>query len=129
MDAAKETLKFLKSAHASTIQQAPELKALFNALVGKFKQAGGISERKQTKLIDKIKAFAIQVQSLAGPKPALKKREAKGQAKVVKFNDKIEVHTWYERSWNDFKRKDFTKGSFSPVEVQTLIDSLCSYAA
>ena len=130
MDTAKETLKFLKSTQSTTIQQNPDLKAQFNALVGKVKQQGEFSELKLLKLAIKVKEFAIQVQTLAGPKPALKKRDAKRAAKgSVKFSDKVEVHTWYERSWNDFKRKDLTKGSFTPQEVQTLIDSLCQYAS
>jgi hypothetical protein len=47
----------------------------------------------------------------------------------VKFNEKIEVHTFYERSWNDFKRKDFIKGAFTEAEVNTLLDAICSYAS
>jgi hypothetical protein len=49
------------------------------------------------------------------PKPALKKRDKKALSKTqaVKFNDNIEVHTYYERNWNDYKRKDFLKGAFS----------------
>lgn len=70
----------------------------------------------------------------AKPKPALKKRDVKAESKApkskgVKFSENIEVHTYYERSWNDFKRKDFTKGAFTQTEVDTLIKSLCDYAA
>jgi len=64
------------------------------------------------------------------PKPALKKREVKSGVKgSVKFNEKVEVHTFYERSWNDYKKKDFSKGAFQPSEVDSLLHSLCQYAS
>lgn len=47
------------------------------------------------------------------PKPALKKREVKGETKTVKFSDKIEVHTFWKRSWNDYKNADMVKGPFT----------------
>jgi len=50
------------------------------------------------------------------------------KAKGVKFSENIEVHQYYERTWNDFKRKDFIKGAFTQTEVNTLIDALCNYA-
>jgi hypothetical protein len=63
---------------------------------------------------NKKKKKAKTVQSVEKPpKPALKKREAKAAAKgSVKFNETVEVHTFYERSWNDFKKRDFRKGAF-----------------
>lgn len=67
-----------------------------------------------------------------GVKPVLKKRETKAGAKEkrgVKFNENIEVHNYHERTWNDYKRRQMVKGAFTPSEVSTLIDSLCSYAA
>jgi hypothetical protein len=72
----------------------------------------GAKESKQLKLQQKIKDFA----KLVAPKKksALKKRDQKAETKnTVKFNDNVEVHTFYERSWNDYKKKDFVKGAFS----------------
>ena len=64
------------------------------------------------------------------PKPALKKREQKAAGKgSVKFNENVEVHTFYERSWNDYKKGDFNKGAFQPDEVDSLLHSLCQYAS
>jgi len=39
----------------------------------------------------------LDIKSKIGPKPALKKRDAKAQSKGlhVKFNDKPEIHTFY----------------------------------
>lgn len=88
-------------------------------------------EGKKEKLLQKIKEFALVIkQNAPKKKSALKKRDIKAEGKgSVKFSDKVEVHTFYERSWNDFKRKDFNKGAFTQKEVDTLIDSLCQYAA
>ena len=38
------------------------------------------------------------------------------------------MHTFYERSWNDYKKRDFDKGAFSQEEVNTLLHALCTYA-
>ena len=65
------------------------------------------------------------------PKSALKKRDSKAkskQPKLVKINSTVEVHEYYERTWNDHKRKDLIKGAFTENEVSKLLDALCSYA-
>jgi hypothetical protein len=65
------------------------------------------------------------------PKSALKKRDSKAeskQPKLVKINSTVEVHEYYERTWNDHKRKDLIKGAFTENEVSKLLDALCAYA-
>jgi hypothetical protein len=63
------------------------------------------------------------------PKPALKKREDKASKKLaVKFNENVEVHTFWQRNWNDYKKKDMIRGPFTEVEVQKLVTALCEYA-
>lgn len=46
----------------------------------------------------------------------------------MKFSEKVEVHTFYERSWNDFKKKELSKGAFKEEEVNSLLEALCQYA-
>ena len=65
------------------------------------------------------------------PKSALKKRDTKAESKkpkLVKISSTVEVHEYYERTWNDHKRKDLIKGAFTENEVGKLLDALCAYA-
>ena len=51
------------------------------------------------------------------------------QSKGVKFSEQVVEHVFGERRWNDFKTKGatFTKGTFTPDEVKTLMNALCAY--
>lgn len=40
----------------------------------------------------------------------------------------MEVHTFWQRNWNDYKKKDMIRGPFTEVEVQKLVTALCEYA-
>ena len=146
MEHAKGVLKFIKEAYKEHILKDPVLKETFNVLLHKFKKAKEdpeIVQKKKDKIVSKIKDFALMLSNAKKstisepknnsvmPKPALKKRDKKAKSKshAVQFSDKIEVHTYYERNWNDYKRKDFFKGPFSQVEVKALMESICNYAS
>lgn len=81
----------------------------------------------------KVKEFALGLQppATSTPKPALKKREAKADSKklAVKFNDNVQVHTFWQRNWNDYKKREMLRGPFSESEVNKLVTALCEFAA